>query len=177
MYVIATLCGCFSQTIDHVGERFCTPMLDEFISAWILLFSHSPKARLAWRIRTGHSIKLTPKQDGGVAGRLSIKLRKCLVIFRPFLRRMNWEHLPGVDCLQSCRILPRRSVVVDAGRQAGWQAGLYRVPTILKGMVRLFFTALSILKLHFTPFKFSTFPIQMLSFEKCVGQPAHVQHK
>ena len=41
--------GCFSHTIDHVGERFHIPMLDEFVSAWILLFSHSPKARLAWR--------------------------------------------------------------------------------------------------------------------------------
>ena len=35
--------GCFSHTIDHVGEKFATPVLDEFVSAWVLLFSHSPK--------------------------------------------------------------------------------------------------------------------------------------
>ena len=29
--------GCFSHTIDHVGEKFETPVLDEFISAWISL--------------------------------------------------------------------------------------------------------------------------------------------
>ena len=35
--------GCFSHTIDHVGDRFKTPHLTEFISLWINLFSHSPK--------------------------------------------------------------------------------------------------------------------------------------
>ena len=35
--------GCLSHTMDHVGERFCTPTLNEFITAWIELFSHSPK--------------------------------------------------------------------------------------------------------------------------------------
>ena len=31
--------GCFSHTLDHVGENFKTPILNEFISAWINLFS------------------------------------------------------------------------------------------------------------------------------------------
>ena len=32
---------CFSHTIDHVGSRFQTPTLSEFITLWICLFSHS----------------------------------------------------------------------------------------------------------------------------------------
>ena len=35
--------GCLSHTIDHVGEKFDTAVLSEFISWWINLFSHSPK--------------------------------------------------------------------------------------------------------------------------------------
>ena len=47
--------GCFSHTIDHVGEKFATPVLDEFVSAWVLLFSHSPKSRFVWQSRVGRS--------------------------------------------------------------------------------------------------------------------------
>ena len=44
--------GCFSHTLDHVGEHMKTPVLDEFTKAWICLFSHSAKTRLAWRTQT-----------------------------------------------------------------------------------------------------------------------------
>lgn len=44
--------GCFAHTLDHVGEKFCTPVLSEFISLWISLFSHSPKCRLIWKTQT-----------------------------------------------------------------------------------------------------------------------------
>ena len=47
--------GCFSHTLDHVGEHVNTPHLDAFFKAWISLFSHSPKARLLWRTQTGLS--------------------------------------------------------------------------------------------------------------------------
>lgn len=47
--------GCFSHTLDHVGERLRTPQLDSFFKAWVSLFSHSPKARLLWRSQTGLS--------------------------------------------------------------------------------------------------------------------------
>ena len=47
---------CFSHTIDHVGERMTTPIIDDFIKGWIGLFAHSPKARLAWRTQTGLSV-------------------------------------------------------------------------------------------------------------------------
>ena len=45
--------GCFSHTLDHVGERMKTPILDDFTKAWISLFTHSPKSRLAWKTQTG----------------------------------------------------------------------------------------------------------------------------
>jgi len=33
--------GCFSHTLNHVGELMKTPILDSFIQAWIGLFLHS----------------------------------------------------------------------------------------------------------------------------------------
>lgn len=45
--------GCFSHTLDHVGEKFHTPVLNQFAKAWIGLFTRSPKAKLAWREKTG----------------------------------------------------------------------------------------------------------------------------
>ena len=48
--------GCFSHTIDRVGEQFCTPHLSEFITSWISLFSHSPKTRILWLEQTGRSM-------------------------------------------------------------------------------------------------------------------------
>lgn len=38
--------GCFSHTLDYVGENFKTPILDEFIKVWINMFSRSPKTKL-----------------------------------------------------------------------------------------------------------------------------------
>jgi len=53
--------GCFPHTVDHLGEQFVTPVLDEFVSAWVLLFSHSPKPRLVWQNRVGRSVKSLSK--------------------------------------------------------------------------------------------------------------------
>lgn len=48
--------GCFSHTIDHVGDKFNTPVLKEFTTAWITLFSHSPKTKLLWKSQTERSM-------------------------------------------------------------------------------------------------------------------------
>ena len=37
---------CFSHMLDRVGEHFNIPILQDFISLWIPMFSHSPKAQL-----------------------------------------------------------------------------------------------------------------------------------
>lgn len=47
---------CFSHTLDRVGEKMTTPILDDFMKGWISLFAHSPKARLAWKTQTGLSV-------------------------------------------------------------------------------------------------------------------------
>ena len=48
--------GCFSHTIDHVGEHFKTPYLHEFGMYWVNLFSHSLKTRLLWREQTSKAM-------------------------------------------------------------------------------------------------------------------------
>ena len=48
--------GCFSHTIDYMGQRFSTPTLDKFMSAWLNMFSHSAKARLAWKSHTDRAM-------------------------------------------------------------------------------------------------------------------------
>jgi hypothetical protein len=45
--------GCFSHTLDHVGERMKPPVLDDFMKGWIGLFTRSPKTKLAWKAATG----------------------------------------------------------------------------------------------------------------------------
>ena len=47
--------GCFSHTLDLVGSKFVTPCLSSFMVWWVSLFSHSPKAMLLWKERTGLS--------------------------------------------------------------------------------------------------------------------------
>ena len=48
--------GCYSHTLDHVGQKFNTPVLDDFIRLWISLFSHSPRMRFKWKELTGKSM-------------------------------------------------------------------------------------------------------------------------
>ena len=49
--------GCFSHTFDHVGAKFNTPTLTKVMKHWILLFAHSPRAKLMWIDLTGRSPK------------------------------------------------------------------------------------------------------------------------
>ena len=47
--------GCFSHTLNHMGERTNTPILHDFCNVWIALFSRSPRFRLSWRMQMGLS--------------------------------------------------------------------------------------------------------------------------
>lgn len=49
--------GCFSHTIDLVGEKFSTPHLSSFTIWWVSLFSHSPRSKLMWKERTGRAFE------------------------------------------------------------------------------------------------------------------------
>ena len=48
--------GCFSNTIDQVGEHFNIPILTEFVANWLLLFSHSYKAKFLWKEQMGQAM-------------------------------------------------------------------------------------------------------------------------
>ena len=49
--------GCYSHTIDLAGNHFKTEILSSFISLWVSLFSHSPKAKFLWMVKTGMSVE------------------------------------------------------------------------------------------------------------------------
>ena len=57
VYSLIVDVGCFSHTLDLVGSKFVTPCLTSFMVWWVSLFSHSPKAMLLWKERTGQSYK------------------------------------------------------------------------------------------------------------------------
>ena len=48
---------CFSHAVDCVGDHFNIPILKRFLQLWNSLFGHSPATRLAWRQRSGISMK------------------------------------------------------------------------------------------------------------------------
>ncbi len=48
--------GCFSHTLDRVGEQFKIPVAERFTRLWVSMFSRSPKARLAWRSFCGRPV-------------------------------------------------------------------------------------------------------------------------
>ena len=47
---------CYSHTLDHIGEHFDVPNLEDFTRLWISLFSHSPRTRLEWKNETGKAM-------------------------------------------------------------------------------------------------------------------------
>ena len=48
---------CISYSLDNVGKRFETPLLDVFVHSWVSLFTHSPAAKMSWRDQAGKAIK------------------------------------------------------------------------------------------------------------------------
>ena len=49
--------GCFSHTLNNAASKISPPLLHEFTTSWVSLFSHSAKAHLAWVTRTGISVE------------------------------------------------------------------------------------------------------------------------
>ena len=48
--------GCFSHTLDLVGDHFKLPQLTEFLNSWLSLFSHSTKTKFLWKEQTGKAM-------------------------------------------------------------------------------------------------------------------------
>ena len=92
--------GCYSHTIDLVGEKFDTPILDEFIRLWISLFAHSSLAKMEWRTKTGISMKSCSNT------RWWSKWEVCHQVFLlfgdvvPFLKETNASPAPCSKLLQ-----------------------------------------------------------------------------
>ena len=81
--------GCFSHTIDLLGERMKTPVLDAFSKGWIGLFSRSPKARLAWHTLTGLSPRSYSATGGEVNSKYFVSSMILLEMFSNFLKVMT----------------------------------------------------------------------------------------
>lgn len=112
--------GCFS--LDLVGSKFVVPHLNNFMSAWVNLFSHSPKARLLWKEQTGESI-LSYSQTRC----WSWVIKQLLELYEdldPFLRqhddlpsvtrRKLLEHLDDVN--KKIYLELELAIIVDAGK-------------------------------------------------------------
>ena len=56
MYPSAMDIGCFSHTLNNVGEKFQVPTLDKFMKHWEEIFKHSHKCRLLWHEQTDRPI-------------------------------------------------------------------------------------------------------------------------
>ena len=48
--------GCFSHTLDLVGDHFKLPNLTDFVSTWATLFSDSIKTKFLWKEQTGKAM-------------------------------------------------------------------------------------------------------------------------
>jgi len=48
--------GCFSHTLDLVGDHFKFPNLTEFVSTGLALFPHSTKTKFLWKEQTGKAM-------------------------------------------------------------------------------------------------------------------------
>ena len=85
--------GCFSHTLDHVGERIKTIVLDEFSKAWIGLFALSLKSPLLWRQPTGLSSPSYSPTSWWSYFEVFYQLHTA---FRDLLTFLNSESLPPI---------------------------------------------------------------------------------
>ena len=56
VYPVVLDVGCFSHTLNLVGDHFKLPNLLDFLNSWLLLFSHSTKAKFLWKQQTGKTM-------------------------------------------------------------------------------------------------------------------------
>ena len=117
--------GCFSHTLDIVGEKFKTPHLVEFSAAWISMFAHSPKARLTWKQRTGRAVRSLSKTRWWSRWEVYNQLLELFGDVQPFLEEN--DEISPINRSKMLAILqdPQRrpylmvelAIVVDAGKQ------------------------------------------------------------
>ena len=105
--------GCFSHTIDRVGEHFNIPTLSEFITSWISLFSHSPKTRFLWLEQTGRSMaSFSPTSwwsHWEVMEQVSVQFGDML----PFLRRDDIGSAATISKLMTFFTDPQKKALLE----------------------------------------------------------------
>lgn len=115
--------GCFSHTIDHVGDNFDTPVLYDFGTTWVSLFSHSPKARLLWRARTGQAMRSYSQTRWWSRWEVYQQLMNLFADVLPFLEE-NPDLAPAtrrkllailLDTQKSSKLQLKLAAAIDAG--------------------------------------------------------------
>ena len=99
--------GCFYHTLDHVGERMRTLILDKFAKAWISLFAHSPKSRLACGTQTGFPTPTYSATRWWSKFKVIYQLHKTFGDVSSFLRR---DDLPLATTAKLLRIVEDESM-------------------------------------------------------------------
>uniref|UniRef100_A0A1X7T065 DUF659 domain-containing protein n=1 Tax=Amphimedon queenslandica TaxID=400682 RepID=A0A1X7T065_AMPQE len=169
--------GCFSHTIDHVGEKFKTPTLDEFVTAWITLFSHSPKAKLAWRTQTGKAVKTFSKTRWWSRWEVVNQLLELHGDILPFLHTHSDQGQATRSKMLSILQDPTKNillqlemaVVVDAGKQ------FLQATYDLEGHGTLVLQCYELIEAIFNFIRVRHFPnTDAIIHKYCTGQPSHI---
>lgn len=114
---------CLCHSLDNVGKRIETDLLNSFLCSWVSLFSHSPTARIAWRERTGEAIKSYSQTRWWSWWEMLHQLHKLFNHVSPFLRalecsptvRANLLHF--LDTQHDLRCLRMQlAVTIDVGK-------------------------------------------------------------
>ena len=80
---------CFSHTANNAGHHFQFPVLEKFIRLWVQLFSHSSKAKLAWKQRTSFSIKSYSETRWWSLWEVMHQAFTCFGDVKPFLEELD----------------------------------------------------------------------------------------
>ena len=110
---------CFSHTVDHVGEQFATPILDEFVSAWVCY------SRLVWQDRVDRSVKSLSKTCWWSRWEVINRLTELFGDVEPFLVEnddLGPKTRTGMlsilqDPTKKASLMVEMAAVVDAGRE------------------------------------------------------------
>ena len=118
--------SCFSHTINNAGSCFKTPHLNEFLTYWLRLFSHSPKARILWKNRTGTAVQSLSETRWWSKWEVANQLMSLFGDVRPFLDDAEEEEVGLATRTKMQAILddPKKksllqlelAITIDAGR-------------------------------------------------------------
>ena len=86
--------GCFSHTLNRVGEKFNAPHVNDFTTYWVSLLSHSFKARAIWKQQTGRTITSYSATRWWSKWEVMNQILELFGDIEPFLR--NTEEFSGI---------------------------------------------------------------------------------